>query len=500
MTPADDPHTVDQRGVDRRGVVQLIRDTELAARQLLHNPGLMAAPAMLRAWPELVESATQLWQALPTPVARPVEAGTPAIADRGDAVMDRLDAMAIAWHRSLIRGVWPGSSRPADERLLRIAENLNLAEERLLREPVPARPEDTPPEPGVARILLMHTLFVGAHAITVALQLHHRDLRAAMAGKDRLPFGESLEATRHAQHRMAAFEQLAGSLVARTHRHDTPELTGEPDGDGRLAVDLARWDIQAHRTLATSTSTADLLYASRTEQAVTALSHLILRAGAATGAIDPEQYRERLSPAMSHAEAAWAGAARLWGQLNPRTDRIVEPDLLGAGEQAVAALREIAHDGATLAAPELMANRTDPRAEATSLQQSLSASADLACMIRDTVSTGALVGDARGIGAILARQLQRGFDVDQVDAAAWAVNPWAAPTTALIRVPPPVRNALVVTADRVLEATAAAMNAGAFLDRTPPAAPADDAPALGWERGRPMPHLDTGPASPGLDR
>jgi hypothetical protein len=496
VTPADDPHTV-----DRRGVHQLIRDSEVAARQLLHNPGLMAAPAMLRAWPELVESATQLWQALPTPgPVEPVDAGTPATADRGDAVMERLDAMAIAWHRSLIRGGWPGNSRPADERLLRIAENLNLAEERLLREPLPARPGDTPLDPGAARTLLMSTLYVGAHAITVALQLHHRDLRAAMAGKDRLPFGESLEATRHAQHRMAAFETLAGSLVARTHRDGTQPLVGEPGGGGRLAVVLARWDIQAHRTLATSTSTADLMYASRTEQAVTALSHLILRAGAATGALDPEQYRERLSPAVSHVEAAWAGAAKLWGQLTPRTDRIVEPDLLAAGEQAVAALRELAHNGATIAAPELMANRTDLRAEAQTLQQSLSASSDLACLIRDTVSTGALVGDARGIGAILARRLEPGFDVDPVDAEAWAVNPWAAPTTAPIRVPPPVRDALAVTADRVLEATAAAMNAGAFLDRTPSAAPADDPPAMGWERGNPIPQLDTGPANPGFDR
>jgi hypothetical protein len=189
--------------------------------------------------------------------------------------------------------------------LQQIAENLNLAEAKLCgHEPTRPLPTEARVDSSVAKARLMHTLYVGAHGIAVALQLHQRDLRAALSGKHRLPFGESFELTRQTQHRIAAFEQLAGSCVARIYPDDSRALFREPIGGGRLARALARWDVQAHRTLATSTSTADLLYVSKTERAVGALSHLILRAGAATGAVDPGQYGERLSPAMERTEGA----------------------------------------------------------------------------------------------------------------------------------------------------------------------------------------------------
>ena len=125
MTPADDRRTVDQ----------LIRDSDLAARRILQNPQQVAAPAMLRSWSEVVECAAALWQALPgTP--GPVESKSVAMGDHGDAAMNRLAAMAAAWHRGLIRGNWPGAAGPGDGRLLGIAENLSLAEARLCgREP-----------------------------------------------------------------------------------------------------------------------------------------------------------------------------------------------------------------------------------------------------------------------------------------------------------------------------------------------------------------------------
>ncbi len=492
MTPAQ----------DRRIVNELIRDSELAARRILANPDLMAAPAMLRTWAEVVECAAALWQALPgTPGT--VESRSADAGDHGDAAIDRLAAMAAGWHRGLIRGNWPCAAGPGDERLLQIAEQLSLAEDRLCRREPPGRlPSQAGADPALAKARLMHTLYVGAHAIAVALQQHQRDLRAAVSGKHRLPFGESFEQTRQAQQRMAGFEQLAGAWVARTYPEHSRALLRGPPGDGRLAQALARCDVQAHRSLATSTSTADLLYASTTERAIGSLSHLILGAGAATGALDPGQYRERLSPALDRAEGAWAGAARLWGELTHRTQRRVDLPLLGAAERAVGALREIAYDGLTVATPEVIATRTDLRAAAQTVQLSLATSGDLACLIRDTAAAAPMLGDARGIGAILARRPEtQGLSVDEDMAPEWGVNPWAVATHAVIPVPPPVRDVLVMAADRVLDAAAAAISAGAFLDHTPPAAPpVGDSPRTGWAPGPPMPRLDFGPSGPACDR
>jgi hypothetical protein len=491
VTPADDRRTVDQ----------LIRDSDLAAGAILQNPEQMAAPAMQRSWAEVVECAAALWQALPdTP--GPVEPRSVAMGDHRDAAMNRLAAMAAAWHRGLIRGNWPGAAGPGDGRLLGIAENLSLAEAKLCGpEPPRPLPRQARADSSVAKARLMHTLYVGAHGITVALQLHERDLLAALSGKHRLPFGESLEQTRQTQHRIAAFEQLAGSCVARTYPDDSRALFREPIGDGRLAQALARWDVQAHRTLASSTSTADLMVINQTERAIGAWSHLILRAAATTGAVDGDQQRERLSPAMERVEAAWAGMADLWRDLTHRTQRCVAAELHHSASEVRDALQEIVHNGMTVATPEVMAARTDLCAAAQTLQQSLSTSVNLACLIRDTLATAPVVGDARGIAAIVARSPQaQGFSVEEDMAAAWAVSPWAAATNALIPVPPPVQEALAVAADQVLDATSAAMKAGAFLDRTPPAAPVGHSPAMGWERGSPMPHLDFGPSGPGFHR
>ena len=456
---------------------------------------------MLRSWAEVIECAAELWHALPgTP--GPVEPKSVGLGDHGDAAMSRLGGMAAAWHRGLIRGNWPGAAGPGDGRLLGIAENLSLAEARLCgREPPRPQPTEVLVNSGIAKARLVHTLYVGAHGLAVALRLHERDLLAAVCGKHRLPFGESFEQPRQAQHRIAAFEQLAGSCVARTYPDGSRALFREPIGDGRLAQALARWDVQAHRTLATSTSAADLMVISQTERAIGAWSHPILRAAATTGAVDGDQQREHPSPAMARVKAAWPGMADLWRDLTHRTQRCVAGELHYSASEVRDALQEIVHNNMTVAAPEVMATRTDLRAAAQTTPQSLSTSVNLACLIRDTVASAAVVGDGRGISAIVARspEAQEVF-VEEDMAAAWGVSPWATATNALIPVPPPVQEALVVVADRVLDATSAAMNAGAFLDRTPPARIVDHSPAMGWERGSPMPHLDFGLSGPGSDR
>lgn len=385
---------------DRRSVGELLLDCEHVAREALMDVDDMHPARMLRTWAEVVESATELWQALPSDTPPDPITGLHTT-DGSDTTMDQLQAMATGLHRSTRGRPWPGDG-PADERLARISENLTRAADLVTRHVTATRPLGEPARGDLdaTKARLVHTLYISAHGVAIALHQHVHDLEVEMATRSRLPAGQSLQQSRAAHTRLRAFEQLAGSYVARTYPGDLAGEHREPAERGRLAQTLASWDVQAHRTLASSTSTADLMMASRIQALIASTGSTLMRAAATTGHIDQEQYQARLAPALDSAQGRWVAMAAMWKDLTPPTQRRIDPALGLVANEVRAALYEIIHDRTTVASPELIAARTDLTHTVQTLQQALSASAELAHVVRDATTDSDLTGAARTVHAI----------------------------------------------------------------------------------------------------
>ena len=376
---------------DERSVGELLLDADFTTRQGLMDVTGQDAPAMLRTWGEVVQSAAEFWAALPPPVrgaASPIDGVT----------MGRLESMSQAMHRTQIRQGWPGDG-PADERLLHVAETLTRAADLIQRRGSHIRPVDPEVRADLdaARMRIMHTLYVGAHGVSVATQQHVRDVRADSQGKSSresrgVPRGQD------AVYRLAAFEQLAGAYVGnRFARAAQGEQVRGPYGSERLQQALIGWDIQAHRTLAATPTAANLLLASRTQAGIATAAAAILHAGASTGHVDAHAYEQRLAPTLDATQQAWTHVATRWTEMTSPASR-TDLDLVHAAGEVRAAVREVAHDKTTWARPEVMAGRVDLGEAAQHLQQALSTAVDVAAVIRDVAAQDlTLTGPARAM-------------------------------------------------------------------------------------------------------
>jgi hypothetical protein len=287
---------------DGRSVGELLLDTELTARRVLLDGPDEDAVAMVRTWPEVVEAAVGLWEALPRTLPPVPATGTYRL-EADDVLMGRLHAASGALHRTGRRGPWPGPG-PADERLATMADNLARAADLVVQaEPNRPRRPQALADLGAAKARLMHCLYLGSHGVLVALGRHVRDLDAQARARRPPRPGQNVQAARAAYVRVAAFEQLAGSYVAGAY---PAALAGEhrpPPSRGRLAHALAGWDVQAHRALAADVRAADLLLIAHTRAVIYAPGHTLRDAAAHAGHLDPAQHQGRRAPAMDAAQA-----------------------------------------------------------------------------------------------------------------------------------------------------------------------------------------------------
>ena len=190
---------------DERSVGELLLDADFTTRQVLMDATGQDAQAMLRTWGEVVKSASELWATLPRPAG-----GTSPI---DGATMARLETISQSMHRDQVRRGWPGDG-PADERLLHVAETFTRAAGLIDRRGahIGATDPAVRADLDAARMRIMHTLYVGAHSVGVAVQQHVADVGVSTRGRsDResraVPRGQD------AINRLAAFEQLAGAYV-----------------------------------------------------------------------------------------------------------------------------------------------------------------------------------------------------------------------------------------------------------------------------------------------
>ncbi len=444
---------------DRRSIGELLIDADYHARQLLRDVTADDALPMLRTWGETVQAAAELWSVLPVVMMT-------SRAD--DAIMQRLETMSQAQHRSQVRLGWPGDG-PGDERLLGIAETLQRATE-LANGPgrdVHATSDAGRADINAARMRVMHTLYVGAHAVGVAVRLHSaeawartnrhspwRDVRGGPRGDD-------------AATRLAAFEQIAGDYIGNRFSAAAAGQDQPPPkwGLDRLNQALASWDIQAHRTLAAAPTAPNLNLMTSTQAAVATASIGILAAAAGTGRLDGDVFERRLAPALEANQRAWHMAATRWNALSSRGDR-GDIALIRAASEVRAAVHEIAFDRTRWATPEVMAGRVDLGEAAMTVKQAMNAAAELACVHRGICDREpGLTGPARTFAA-WTREADTVSSTEAsavIDGDAAVVAPRDLHANRIVALPAPVRQTLIAEAELLVAGSEAAMSAGAAV-------------------------------------
>ena len=370
----------DGEGIDGRSVGELLLDADLTSRAMLWNPDPDTAKAKVRTWGEVVEAAADLWAAIP--------------ARDGDPSMARIHELTTRIHRTQQRTGWPGSG-PTDPHLETITNNLARAAELVTarHHPTAALSVAGHLDSEAARTRIMHILYVSSHGVSTALNGYTRALQQRLDARKVILPGDSLPYARDARERIGAVERLAGSYL---HSRWPTALSGahsDPTENHRLEQALARWDLQAHRALAAPPAAANLRAIVEVQRDLTLATGVITAGAASRGLLDPQQHTDRLRPALAGLEQAWGQLGADLGPMIGRQHRL-DPELLLAGNEVRAALRDITHDHHGFATPATMADRVDLAAATTSLQRGLSAAVDLAHAVRDALDDPELTGAA----------------------------------------------------------------------------------------------------------
>ena len=484
-------------GRDHRSVGELLLDADHTARDVLMDVGDLDAAAMLRAWGQTVQTASTLWSALPTaPTAAP-----PGRRNAPVEPMAQLATMTAALHRGIRRGPWPGPGA-TDTRLQTIADSFARAAELIHRHGTPGPSSDPAvrADADAARTRIIHTLYIAAHGVRLAVIAYARPLEDALTARGGTTAAGSLAVARSILARLDAVEQVAGAYVARTFPTALAGEHREAVGGSRLTAALAGWDVHAHGVLATNPTAGHLRLVARTQELVLGHATLLLSAAAYTGAIDRFQYNTRLEQPLDLARSAWAASGRSWAQLAAHGARADAPVLTGAAAEVRAALREITLDGSTPASAGVIASRTDLTATARTLATVLSASTDLAHLVRDVSTDPAVTFPARAVNAaaVAASTTPTGESVPgSGNAAAVAIKDLT--TNRQIPLTPAVLAREGHRAERLIAANQAAAHAGAWLPSSTQATPQREE-AMPAPRSRAPQPVRLRVAVPGCDR
>lgn len=382
-------------GPDRRSVGDLLLECDRASRQMLEDPRTLDAEAMLRTWPELVQAATELVDELPT---SPRGWGSgPGVVRGGDVVGERLLVLSASTHRQLQARPWPGDG-PGDERLLQVTGHLVRVHDLLTRHHRSAA--DAHPmvraDAAAARTRTLHALYVSTHAVLVAIR--HTAPAGHPRGRVRAHQQGSL---RLAQRRLEAFEKVVSAEVYR----DFPgALRGQwreaPEPD-RIGSALARWDVEAHRAVASEPSLGVLLEVTRVQAATAAMARSVLEVAADRRRMDPDMFTRQMGPQLVASEAAWSALHHELNTLRGATQRPLPTDLRNAGSEVVLALADIVLDGAVNASPPTVALRTT-EGGLRAICESIGTAGELAAVVKDALDAPDLTTTARAAQARLA--------------------------------------------------------------------------------------------------
>jgi len=356
-----------------------------------------------------------------------------------------------------------------------------------------------------ARMRLMHTVYLSAHAVTSALQQHGRRLhhdtrhqpRQLQLGKPGLPY--AVGPTSRWVQRLGVCESIAGRYVRSADGGFAAAVTGETrpplDEPDRLQRHLARWDVQVHRTLAADPSSHSLVLASRTQAFIAATALTVLEAAAHADIFTGSTDVARLQRAVASSGEAWNQLASRWADLAPANTR-ADPNLTHAADQLRAAGRELTHTSRGKATPEDIRDRVDLTRLVESLGHAAAAAVDIAHLARELADNPDLTGPARPLSIrahneteLINRSAKGAAERDVV----W-IRPMDVLANKLVPVPRPVADGLIGVSSRVLkESGRAAATLGIEVDHLEAPTPLAPHPRT---RPRIHEHRAIGPKAP----
>lgn len=439
---------------DIRTVGELLHDVDDTARRLLMDVAGEDAGRLLHAWPDLVTAAASVWNSLPGQ-------GFGAGARTRDEPITRLLSLADTINKKLRTSSWPPASQP-DPRIAQMTQTLAHAGDLVHRygHDIPVQRADTFRDLEAARARIIHALYLSAHAVGVSLHQHGHNLYDEALDTDRplmlnpLQSPYAVASTTAWIHRMAVSEAAAGRyLDGRFTQAVAGEARRPIEDDARIARALARWDIQAHRTLASAAWPPNMVLITRTQGLIAGAAMVVLEAAQLGGHIDAA---DRLSPLVAEAGRAWSNLASRWGDLT-LPDARLDPDLMHAAAEVRAAFRELTHDTTTLASLDAIAARTGLELAATATLRSLESGSELAYVVAEKGSATGLTGSARALSI----RAHNDIDIGLATAHPDGDHVWVSPADILaeraVLIPPPVSEAL----NNAGETTAAAASAAA---------------------------------------
>ena len=442
---------------DIRTVGEMLADVDHQARLLLLDVDGDTAGGLVRGGPALVTAASELWASLPR---------TGYADEPHDRPMERLVAHAATIDNSLSSG-WPGRGDP-DHRLAHMTETLQAAGSLVRRygPEISGHGAALRQDLQAARSRTMHSLYVTAHAGSVALHAHGYDRyrEARQAGRKvslstvHSPYVVAPTATwvgRFATAEAIAGRYLAGGLIAGV----AGEVRPPADDHSRIPRALAGWDIQAHRTLATRASAADNVIVSRTQALFAGVGLLLVDAGAQHRATMPDVAghppTDRLASSLAAAGRAWNNLASRWDDLPAPTDR-PDPKLLRASAELRAAYRELTHDATTTFPPDVIAQHPGLERALNATLAAIKSAPELADVLAEKASQPDLVGRARALSHRAHNDIEAGLATpDPAGDVVW-VSPADIHAKRLMPLPPPVLETLQAAGNATIRAAAGA--------------------------------------------
>jgi len=425
-----------------RTVGELLREADLAARRMLADVDPATAPARVRSWAEVVETAAETWRAIPA--LGPHRVGV-------DADIDALHDVATGVHRLIVARGWPGAGAP-DPHAEQVVANLSavgdLVRSRHRHDDV-VRP-DAGGDLEAARTWIMHSVLAATHAVRRSLEQYELAMTSTRE-RTRLPAptGERVH-VRELIRRVDAAEGLAAGYLdlrwpatARGDRLDPVHPT-------RLESAIATWQTQAARALTSTPSVADLSLVVRTQLDGSVLAFAVAGSATHAGLLTTTE-GARMQRAQTGFEHAASGLLQTFRPLTGR-DRTFQAPLAEAAAELRAAIRDIVYDGTSLAGSDTLRERVDITRALSAVQQHLTGGVALGWRILDDINGPHLNVRARGAQQIASQSHQPAPSKGWVEAGDLVAN-------RLIPIPSPVRFTLrhhtQHMTDRAIDAAAA---------------------------------------------
>jgi hypothetical protein len=421
------------------GVVDLvgINQTRVQAMLMGASQGDQA-PSLLLAWHQVVDSAADLWSALP-PTTAPAQ-----------LLMERLTGLSGSLHDSMQRAPWPIPAQ-TDEKMHALAETFTQAAGLIHA----GRGQLSHADADQVRAAVAATMLLGAHAVRIVAN-HYVAEAATLARNARRRRHPHSDLVAESADRLYGFEQIAGAAAGGLY-HSRPDAVAT-SADRELAVSLAEWQIQSHRTLARHPATANLFMIAQTHARIGKLAGAVFHSRAVTGGADLDDLSKRVLPPLEDATAGWLDLTAEWHfMLAGDAYQHLDPKLLRASHRIRAVTDQLIGGPTGRADPAYaLAFAIDVRQACPAMQDSLAHGSALARSIRD--ATNASESTIRGP----ARHLANRAVTLAGDDIAW-VDPRALNRNHLITLPRPVREHIGAACDNIAVQTSRVLAGSAIL-------------------------------------